>query len=200
MNNLLVNSNDQVVINKIHNERINNITKITNEIEAMLKENKYINKEIVSEVQYKLKIVKEELQNISLAIHWAKLGIVNSLILSKEEINLAINTLNKENIPFPTIEEALDFAEIKIITNSISILYIVNIPITESVIYEKILLKPVKRKGIAIEIDYKEVVKNKEVIFGLINECKTINHISICNKKKPCKPCKLHMHSQFVKK
>lgn len=161
-NNLLVNSNNQIIINSLHNERINNLTKITNEIEAMIKENKNTNKNILSEIQYKFRIVKEELQNINLAIHWAKLGIVNSLILSKKEINIAIRKLSKENIPFATIEEALNFAEIKVITNSVSILYIVNIPITDYNVYEQILIKPVKRNGIAIEINYKQIIKNKD--------------------------------------
>ena len=39
--------------------------------------------------------------------------------------------LENENIPFINVDEALEFAEIKIASNSDSIVYIVSLPITE---------------------------------------------------------------------
>ena len=86
-----------------------NITKIQNEIQELLKEDNKVNFEIISNVQYKIKLIKEELENINYAIHWTKFGVIKSFILSKNEIELATNILNKQNLPYTTIEEALLF-------------------------------------------------------------------------------------------
>lgn len=146
INNVLKNNNKQVIINNLYNERINNITKISNEIIKLLKENEAYNNEILTNVQYKIKLFKEELENIIYAIHWAKLGIINSLVLSKQEMNLAISTMSEEKLPFNTVEEALNFSEVKIISNSISILYIINNPITEPKNVQQIAFKISKQK------------------------------------------------------
>ena len=183
MSNMLENNNKQVVINNLYSERINNITKITNEIQKLFKEDKNFNNEIIFTVQSRLNLIKEELTNINHAIHWAKLGIINSLVLSKQEIKIAVETLDKENLPFSTIEDALNFSEIKIISNITSLLYIINIPITSDKIYEKLLLKPVKRHEIATEITYENVLRNNNEILGLRTNCKSYNYISICNQK-----------------
>lgn len=183
MTNVLENNNRQVIINNLLTERLNNATKINNEIRKLLSNDRTINNEILTTLQYKIKLVKEELRNINYAIHWSKLGIINSLILSNKEINLALKTLKEENFPFSSIEEAMNFAEIKIMTNSTSILYIVNIPVTDHKTYQKILLKPVKRNNIVIEITHENVIKHNNAIFGIKDKCKCYNNLSICKDK-----------------
>lgn len=180
---VLKNNNKQVIINELYNERINNITKIQNEIQNLLKDNNKINNEIITDLKYKIKIVKEELENIIYAIHWAKLGTINSFILSKNEIDLASKIFNEQQLPYTTIEEALDFAEIKIISNSLSILYIINIPLTNKEIYENLLIKPIKKKNTVTEILYDVVLRNNEQLYGTTKKCKTVNNLSICDFK-----------------
>ena len=180
LNNVLVNNNKQVIINNLFTERLNNLTRLSNDISNSLKNNENHLTKTILNVEYKIKILKEDLVNINYAIHWAKSGIINSLILSRQEIKVAINTFRKENLPFQTVEEALNFSEIKILTNFKTILYIVNIPITDHKIYEKITIKPVKKIKIATEILYETILKNDNEIFGIKENCKTLNFISIC--------------------
>lgn len=180
---VLKNNNKQVIINELYNERINNITRIQNEIQNLLKNNNKINYEIISNLKYKIKIVKEELENINYAIHWAKLGTINSFILSKNEIELATKVFNEQKLPYTTIEEALDFADIKVLSNSTSILYIINIPLTTNEIYENLLIKPIKKKNIVTETLYEVILRNNEKLYGTTNKCKTFNNLSICNSK-----------------
>lgn len=106
MNNVLENNNKQVIINQLQNERINNITKITNDILTAMKNDNVINYKILLNLQYKIKLAKEELINIGYAIHWAKSGIINSVMLAKSEIELATDTLDRENLPYANPEEA----------------------------------------------------------------------------------------------
>lgn len=182
-NNVLENNNKQVIINNLLTERLNNLTIISNEINKVLKNSETISDKLILDIGYKLKILKEDLRNINYAIHWAKAGVINSLILSKQEIKVAVNTFKKENLPFNTVEEALNFSEVKIITNYNTILYIINIPITNHDIFQKIILRPVKRNKIATEILYENILKRDDEIFALKENCKTFNFVSICNSK-----------------
>lgn len=182
MNNVLENNNKQVIINQLYNERINNITRMANEITNTIHKENKMNDQLAINVQYKLKLMKEEIVNIKYAIHWAKAGIINSLILSNSEIKLAINTIQNENLPYSTPEEALDFANIKIISSKTCLLYIVYIPLTTLALYEKLLVKPVKRNTKITEIKYENIMKNQDKIYSIVNECKTVNSLSICKQ------------------
>lgn len=54
---------------------MNKLTKITNEISHVIKS-----------LRSKILMVKEKIINIEYAIQWARLGIVNSVILNNNEI------------------------------------------------------------------------------------------------------------------
>lgn len=178
--NVLENNNRQVVINNLITERINNLTEVNNNLINLVKSDLEINNKMALDLSYKVKLLKEDLQNVNYAIHWAKAGIINSLILSRQEIKLALDTFRKENLPFTTAEEALNFSEIKIISNHNSFLYIVNIPITDYKIYDKIILKPVKRTKIATEVLHDKIIKTDNEMYALKQDCKTSNFISVC--------------------
>lgn len=45
------------------------------------------------------------------------------------------------NIPFTEMEKALDLSDVGVMTNCISIVYIINIPVNSEQMYESILLK-----------------------------------------------------------
>lgn len=183
MNNMLENNNKQRIINEQFLERINSLTKLTKTISNYITKEEKFNNNLINEIQYKFNTIKEELKNIIYAIHWAKLGIINSLILSKDEVQLAIDTLQKEHLPFINAEEALNFAKIKIATDNSCLLYIISIPITKEEIFEKLLIKPVKRNNEVIQLDYENVIINENKIYSIINNCNSINSISICNEK-----------------
>lgn len=55
--------------------------------------------------------------------------------------------LKKERIPYNTIEEALEIANVKIFTNNTLLYYIANIPLTELETCKKLLVKPIKRNN-----------------------------------------------------
>lgn len=183
INNVLENNNKQVIINQMYNDRINNITKMANMITNAIHKENHLTDQLALNIQYKLRLMKEEITNIKYAIHWAKAGVINSLILSDSEIRLAIQAIEKDNLPYATPEEALDFANIKIISNKLCLLYIIYIPLTTIELYDKLLLKAVKKNQKIIEIDHEHILKNHNKIYGIISNCKTINSLSICNQK-----------------
>lgn len=184
INNVLENNNKQVTINKLYNDRINNLTVITNELSNFIKRDNRINNEVVLSIQYRLRLVKEELTNIKFAIQWAKNAIINSMLLSKSEVKIIIDTFQKENLPFNTVEEALEIANINILTNTTTLLYIIRIPLTLNKTYEKLLLKPVKRGNVAVNLMYNTVLRHENEIFGITNNCKQFNKITICKQSQ----------------
>lgn len=183
MNDVLENNNHQVLINKEYSDRINKITNVTNEILNYIKKDKSFERELTLSFQYKIKLIKEELLNTIYAIELSKSNTVSSNILSKTEISLILDKFNKDNIPYINVEQALKFSEIKIAFNESSLLYIINIPRAKDITYEKLIIKPIKRKDNFIsKIQYNSILKKDEQIFGILKNCKTIDNLSLCKE------------------
>lgn len=182
INNLLKNNNQQVIINKSLNEQLNKLTNVANKIEKFVKTSQDYKQEFVSSTQYKLKLIKEELVNIRYAVNFAKSGTINTMMLTPKEIEVALNVLDKEKLPYSTPEEALAFSKVKVISNDLTLLYIVNVPITSEETFAKILVKPVKKGNAIIEIFSKFILKNEKKIYSIVKECNNINRLSICNQ------------------
>lgn len=76
------NNNKQVFINDLFNKRLNNLTEMFRTMANQIRKDVYIEKEIVINLQNKIRLVKEELLNIERAILWARINIVNPLLLN----------------------------------------------------------------------------------------------------------------------
>lgn len=96
-------------------------------------------------------------------MHWAKLGIVNSFILTSNEINIVNEIVNRDSIPYVNIGQVFEFAETKIASNSNSLVYIINIPTTDKVLCNKLLIKPIKFGKFISKLNFKNVLLCKKV-------------------------------------
>lgn len=184
MNNLLINNDRQIVINKLTNERINQITNVTNDIVNAIKKSSSLRDEYFINIKYKLDILKEELTNVNYALHWAKASVVNSFILSNSEINLAKETFERNEIPYLNLEEAFEFADVKIATNVSTLLYIISIPVTQLESCRNIMVKPIKRKNIVTKISFNYILQCNNQIYGIKEKCKTYNNLTICKRNQ----------------
>lgn len=185
-NKVLKNNNKQVIINKLTIDKINELTRVTNGIlESVNKShngNNSLKEQLGMILKYKLDTVKEELTNIQHAMHWAKVGVVNSFLLTSEEIRIVKEILNNDYIPFINLEQAFEFAEIKIASNHDSIIYILSIPTTHINSCSKMLVKPIKFGKYINKIKYSNILICDSVMYGMKNACKSYNNITICNK------------------
>ncbi|XP_020714409.1 uncharacterized protein LOC110118067 [Ceratitis capitata] len=118
MNDLNKNNNKQVYVNEEFNKRINNLTEIINKMSNIIRKDVYLENEVAINLQNRVRLVKEEIINIQIGIEWARLGIVNPLILDKNEIKLAIDKVKEENIAFVSPEEALELANVSVLYNN----------------------------------------------------------------------------------
>lgn len=182
-NEVLENNNKQVVINKLSLRKINELTQITNEIIKSINYSDVNRDRLSSKLKFKIEILKQEIVNIQYAIHWAKIGIVNSFILSSDEINIIKNIIEKDSIPFVNVEEIFEFAQIKIATNNQSIIYIIRIPMTDNKVCNRLLLKPIKFEKFVNKLKFENVIMCKQdlKLYGIKSECMKYNNISICN-------------------
>lgn len=181
-NQILVNNNKQVVINKLSLEKINELTRTTNEIIKTINYNDVAKEKLITKLKFKIDILKQEIINIQYAIHWAKLGVVNSFILSPEEIDIVKNIIVKDSIPFVNIEQTFEFAEIKIASNINSLVYIISIPITDDSFCNKLLIKPVKIDKFVNKLAFENVLTCNKTVYGIRKQCKNYNNITICKK------------------
>ncbi|XP_049301957.1 uncharacterized protein LOC125775416 [Bactrocera dorsalis] len=136
--------------------------------------------EIMINLQNRIRLIKEELINIKHAIQWAKQNIINSILLSIDEVKFSINKLKEEQMPFKTAEEALKFSKINVLSKDMTILYMIIIPLTFYETFKKIIIRPVKKEiNYVMKTDYKEILKGKNKIYGIKNECENFNEIAI---------------------
>ena len=182
MNDVLTNNNNQVITNRLIINKINEISNVTNNILGQIHSEHTDKIEIVFNLMSQLKILKEDLININYAIHWAKAGISNSILFGKQEIA----TLEKHmDYSFRiNFEELLQFSDIKIVTNSSLILYIVKIPVIDSEVCKSILIKPIKQnQNVIREISFDNVIACNNEIYGIIKNCNRIENKMICKTK-----------------
>lgn len=182
INDILINNNQQVIINKSIFERISNLTHITNVILSEAKLSDAHKLELEKNIERKLKYIKEELTNVDYSIQWAKAGVINSFILSNDELNVIKEALEKQNIPYLNIIEAIELSDVKIASNLSSIIYIVKFPITSEETCKLLTLKPVKLENKIIKLEYENVVVCNENIFGVKSNCKNINNLVLCKQ------------------
>lgn len=165
-------------------DRINEITNVTNNIIRMAKANEGLKNEIVINIKNKLDLIKEEIVNVDYALHWAKAGIVNSFILSNSELNIVKELFEKNNVPYLNLEEAIDFAEIKIASSNSTLLYIVSIPNTEIKNCKTLLIKPVKRGNLITKITHENLLQCENKLYAIKEKCVTSNKLTICKNRQ----------------
>lgn len=182
MNSLNKNNNKQTVINSKLNIQINKLITITNTLTNQIKKSNNIEIEVLLNLQTKIRLIKEEIINIKYALQYAKLNILNSMLLNKEEIKIALEDFKNDNIPFKTIEEVLELSKIAVLYNNLNLLYIIKIPITTATIYENILLRPVKRSNKIVKLPFDEIIKFKNETYGVKTKSNNYNSINVYEK------------------
>lgn len=183
INGLLVNNERQKIINKNTIERINLMTNTTNTILKTIQSLGEIQRTVEDSIRNRINIIKTDIVNIEYALQWAKVGVINSFILSEKEINEAEEFLDQEEFPYRNLEEALGFASIKIATDQSSLIYIINLPAIDRTNCEKLLIKPVKQNEMIIKINSENVIKCNNKIFQIKNDCIQFNKLCICKNE-----------------
>lgn len=176
INNVLKNTNQQVIINQNIGDKINEVIRDFNKINKSLKST-------VEDAVFNLQHIEEDLKNIVYAIHWSKQDIINPQLLNQQEMELIFKKTNNNQLSYAMIEETLNFASIKIAADIENVIYIVNLPLTGSSNFEVLTLRNNKRQNPAIELPFNTILYNHEFIYGITQPCKLISRTHLCNNK-----------------
>ncbi|XP_055920350.1 uncharacterized protein LOC129951973 [Eupeodes corollae] len=130
----------------------------------------------------KLLMLKEELEDISNAINWAKQGIVNSKLLCKKDLTQILNDI--ENLPYGNDAQALNYATPSVAIKGEVILYIISLPITTNEIYNHLKIRPVTKNNKQILIPYLDILANKKEMYGIKENCLKVHEILICKQNQ----------------
>ncbi|XP_055608069.1 uncharacterized protein LOC129755545 [Uranotaenia lowii] len=141
INNLIVNNNKQVKINR--------------EISLQLKESFFKTKEAIQlfeskatelfsiNIFFNLKRLGNQIENILETIMLARLGILNEKILSKNEIETLRKDLERENVTVYTSSEVITYATTSIATNRQEMVLLIKMPKLDPRIFRKIHVYPI---------------------------------------------------------
>lgn len=99
LNSLITNNNDQVIVNKQLQSRINNLTTISNMLTNSIKKDNNFNNKIATSLQNQVRLIKEEIVNIKYTIQWAKINVINTLLLNEFELNEVNKIFQKTILP-----------------------------------------------------------------------------------------------------
>lgn len=184
INEQLENNNRQVVINRLINEKINQLSNATNAIIKFTQSSEGIIDQKANILKYKIQLIKEEITNILYAITWAKSNTVNSFIFSAKETNIVENIFKEENSLFFDIEELLEFAKVKLATNGHELIYIISLPTINKDTCRTLKVKALKKAHIINDLKYENLLECKKQLFAITEPCEAHNDKTICNSEK----------------
>lgn len=84
LNNLVSNNNEQVVINRIFNDRLSNLTALANEFVNYIRKDNFLITDVIINIQTRIRLIKDEITNIKYALQWAQNNVINSVLLDKK--------------------------------------------------------------------------------------------------------------------
>jgi Gypsy protein len=179
MNGVLENSNQQTVINKNIEQRINQLTE---------KYNSWV-KDGFSRVDAEFYLLDEvihlrtEVDEIIRTIHLAKMGIINQQILDHEDIEDAARKIEENQLPVISVAQALDFGKISIAYHGNTIIMILNLPTVEKKFFEYNLIRPIIINKKIVRTDIKEFISNGDEFWAVTSKCSQVNGIYMCERK-----------------
>ena len=141
INDLIINNNKQIKINKGLNLQIKELVFRTKDA-IEVSNSKYSELYSVN-IFLNLKYLAEKLEQIAESISLAKVGIVNEKILSQSEIDTLCQDISAQNITTHNILEALNYADTAIASNRDELTLLIKTPVLDPRIFVKTHIFPI---------------------------------------------------------
>lgn len=182
INNTMRQTENQIIINHLIEDKLNEISNRTNKILKDLHDDNDAQKMAALGLKFELEVLKEEVTKIEQALMWAKSKVINAFLFSEKEVSLLKNSVKQQRFPYSNLEQCLKFADLKIATNSSIIMYMITLPIVKLNYCQSMLIKPVKRNREIIKLDSSNVVTCQDEIYEIRSTCKSYDALSICER------------------
>lgn len=174
MNQLIDGNNDQITVNQQLDNRLLQLTSKMNEIVALENLKFPVLKELeVLKLIVKIDSINDILSNLQDAIVSAKLSLPHNRILTIHEILEVKTLLSRQGVDVTSLEEVFDYTIPKVITNTESLLYILQIP-QMSDNASSIMIRPLTVNGEKIAQHPTYLIQFKQQLFTTIKPFDTI--------------------------
>lgn len=173
MNTLITENNNQVLINRAIDKRIQQITNITNEI-ILVKQN--ILEQHKTEMNLlvllsNLNTLQHQLEIIEDAILLAKHGIPSSRLLSIKDFQRITTFLEQHNIHVSSFENLLSQSAAQVSINQTHIMYILKIPQLSKETYEYKYIDSIIQDQKRILIAHNYILMNQSHVYATMHKC-----------------------------
>lgn len=194
-NEIIENNNQQYKINEAMTNTVHQVLQEHNKIIEHLSKNS--NEELQQGMFNRLSIVKEEIKEIVRAAQLAKVGVINTNLLDKEEVSHILAEV--ETLPYSNEIEAIEYAEPKMVIKGSTILYVISIPKTSNKNYNRVAVRSTIKGNRQIHVEHKELLISQHEIFGIIDKCYILKDTTICRNNQLQELPDDHCISQVLK-
>lgn len=133
------------------------------------------------EIQHKVIILKDDVNELVRACQMAKAGVVNSNLLDKEEINQLISEIDV--LPYSNVIEAVEYSEPSIYTNGTRLLYVLSMPKVAQTRFNHLITRSIVKNGQRVDLQYKTILMNKQETYGVKDSCLHLSTAMVCKKE-----------------
>ncbi|XP_053968786.1 uncharacterized protein LOC128870215 [Anastrepha ludens] len=172
----VLNNENSLNQNSNRQYKLNSVVTITNDVV-----DRRTRERLEQDVQNKIAILKEDLNELIRACQMAKAGIVNSNLLSKEEVNQLVGEI--DILPYSNAIEAIEYSKPSIYTNNTLLLYVLSLPKVTEERFNHLITRANVQKGHRIELAYKTTLISKQETFGIRGDCLHLSSAMVCEKK-----------------
>lgn len=182
MNSLITENNKQVTINHGFNERLQQITDVTNKVLSIENERYESSHTEIRQLILlsNINMLQDKLEVIEDAILLAKHGIPSSKLLSLEDLNSIAQFLEKNNIEYTTPEELQRQSTAQVAVNQTHILYMLKFPMLSSKIYEYDYIDSIIQHDTRIIVNQNFILQNQTHVFTMTEKCEEQENVYIC--------------------
>ncbi|XP_021698647.1 uncharacterized protein LOC110676161 [Aedes aegypti] len=185
MNNLIEYNNQQVFVNNAMDTRIQQISKITNdllELDFKTKLQHEVEMNILIAI-LNIDAVQNQLEVLEDAILLAKHGIPSSRILSMTEYAKIKPFLEQQNVHVTTFEKLLSKSSAQVTMNNTHVIYMLKIPQLSSETYEYEFIDSLVQNQKRVHLYSNYILYNSTKIYEISNECTQDETLYICDTK-----------------
>lgn len=182
MNQLIQDNNNQVYINNAVSGRIQQISKIADDLLQLNHKSKNQHTVELNLLTMLLNIdtTQHHIEELEDAIVLAKHGIPTSRILSIKDYIKMKTFLEKANIHINSYEDLLSKSVAHVITNKTHIIYMLKIPQLSNEEYDYEYVDPLIQNEKKISIKYNYILKNDSYIYEIQNKCPEEADMFVC--------------------
>lgn len=177
-NALAKNSNQQIEINEIFQDRINELSNLISK-SISEKFNQTFSSLDTINLMFNIDIVENKLESIAEAISLARLKVVDKNILGENETKLILEKFNEQNFTITSTSEMFTFLIPEIEYKDDDILYY-HVSIPQVTPFERFYIEPLTRDKTEIKIEYNEILMNENSTFAINRQCLENSGKTLC--------------------